>query len=78
MGPWLSGLGGRGSHQGLVRAGLEQAGWLLGHPFAAWSAVGSWPGGMMGCAASGRSGSIRTRDLAADQDACGGHDLHDP
>ena len=32
----------------------------------------------MGCAASGRSGSIRTRDLAADQNACGGHDLHDP
>jgi len=32
LGGWV---GGRGSHQGPVRAGLEQAGWLLGHRFAA-------------------------------------------
>ena len=31
-------------------------------------------GGMMGCAGTGRSGSIRGRDLAG----VGGHDLHDP
>jgi hypothetical protein len=47
-------------------------GWLLGHPFEASDSV-SVGGRMMGCAKFGRSGSIRTRDLAAD----GGHDLRD-
>ena len=48
--------------------------WLLGHPFAALVGQQVVAGGMMGCAESGRSGSIRTRDLAAES---GGHDLHD-
>jgi len=51
----------------------EQAGWLLGHPFAA--VDGRWfvAGRHDGVRQSGRSGSIRQRDRAAD----GGHDLHD-
>jgi hypothetical protein len=48
-------------------------GGLLGHPFEASDSC-EGRGRMMGCATFGRSGSIRTRDLAAD----GGHDLHDP
>ncbi len=65
-----------------IRAGAyrwEQAGWLLGHPFAALvpELVGL-AASMMGFAASGRSGSIRTRDHAVDEDVRGGHDLHDP
>ena len=41
--------GGRGSHQ---RRGcpVEQAGWLLGHPFAVTRADKVLAGGMMGCA----------------------------
>ena len=66
-----------------IRAGCvpvgSRPGGLLGHPFAALVPVSrSAGGGMMGCAASGRSGSIRTRDLAADVLVRGGHDLHDP
>ena len=51
--------------------GWEQARWLLGHPFAA-----PCRGGMMGCAESSRSGSIRTVDLAVAPQELGGHDQH--
>ena len=73
------GSGGRGSHQGR-RFRWEQA-WCRSVIPSRRPARAVGRGRMMGCAPSwglGRSGSIRTRDLAADGASGGGHDLHDP
>jgi len=60
-----------------VLAGGSRPVWLLGHPFAAWSAFGSWPGGMMGCASPVGRGQSAWLDLAVPSERDGGHDLHD-
>jgi hypothetical protein len=69
--------GGRWSHHGRGSRSGEQAGRLLGHPFAAPGGAGGRRGRMMGSAedgrGDGRSGSIRGLDRAA---RGGGHDLH--